>query len=110
MHSLAWSPNGRSIASAGLRWVSRVWEATGRKDISVSSGQTGSPQIWSADSRTLFSVALGGGVDRRNATTHERIARFVVPGLAHINTLGLSADGTQIAASGHRQEIFVWSI
>jgi WD40 repeat protein len=58
--SVAWSPDGRHLASAGVDRTVRVWEAATGKEVSVLTGHT--DPVWavvfSADGRRLASSTL----------------------------------------------------
>lgn len=58
VHSLAWSPAGTQIASAGLRTVCRVWDARNSEN-RVVSDRTEGPLVWSADGVYLASPRFG---------------------------------------------------
>lgn len=63
LRSLVWSPDGRWIASAGLRYVFRVWEApTGEDLMAMAQNRTVGPLAWSPDS-TYVATGQQNGID-----------------------------------------------
>ena len=110
VHSLAWSPDGTSIASAGLRWVLRVWDAATGQDSLVSTDQTCGPVAWSPDGKYLLAAADQGGVDVWQLSTTNRITNYFVEGLRDVRALSWSPDGKRIAAAGGDTTVKVWEI
>ncbi len=55
VHHLAWSPDGGRIASAGLRNVCHIWNATSGEDL-MATNRTSGPLAWSPDGVSLFSL------------------------------------------------------
>lgn len=106
VHGLAWSPDGQYLASAGLRFVCRVWEALTGKTI-VASDRTCGPLAWSPDSTQLLSLNMSS-LDLWDACTNTLLVNYQRPDLHDITAFGWSPDGTRIAVASQNATVQVW--
>ncbi|GCE13717.1 WD40 repeat domain-containing protein [Tengunoibacter tsumagoiensis] len=108
VRSLVWSPNGSTIASAGLSSVLRVWNARNGKE--VASGildYADGPLAWSRDSRALL-IANNTSVDVWSLAQGRIVQNYVLPGLAKIYALACAPDNQLLAAGDQRGLVSVW--
>ncbi len=119
--AVAWSPNGRHIASGGNDSTIRVWNASTGADQLVSHGHSGGiPAItWSPDSTRIASMTSGpsvsGGppasdnsVHVLNATTGNPI--YIYHGHSSgITDVAWSPRGERIASSSTDYTVQVWN-
>jgi eukaryotic-like serine/threonine-protein kinase len=106
---LAWSPDGKYIASAGADKTVQVWDAsTGKTIISYSEHAEWVKAIaWSPDGTRIAS----GGADMLVHLWDVMTGRTVLVYRGHSNivsTLAWSPDGKYIASSGYDRTIAVW--
>jgi RNA polymerase sigma factor (sigma-70 family) len=96
VHALAFSPDGRSVITAGRDGTLRLWESATGKELGRFPGPRGAAEgsCFSADGRTLAARA-GNGVDLWPAAAGKGPRRLPVPDLVYY--LALSADGKTLA-------------
>lgn len=107
VYSVAWSPDGQLIASAGLRWLGRVWDATTGQTV-MRADQMWGPMIWSHDETAIISNH-DGELEQRNARTGIALVRYDV-GTGQTCALALSPDGNRLAGDISWGTINVWDI
>jgi hypothetical protein len=105
VHSLAWSADGTRLASAGLRGVLRIWDATSGGDLGLSLDRTHGSVVWSPDG-TYVLTGTHEGCDVLCATG-ELVAHYTPQGLHDVEAVAWSPDGTRVAAAG-RNRVYVW--
>lgn len=114
VHGLAWSPDGMSIASAGLRYVCRVWDASSGKNV-IASDRTIGPVAWSPDGLFVLSPTSGGVLECWSATTNRLAVSYKLQKMYEINTGIWSPNGKLLAAIGRdpaasgKQAVQVWN-
>ena len=111
VRSLAWSPDGRWIASAGQRAVFRVWDAqTGEDLIAKVLHQLSEQLAWSPDST---SVALGqyNSIDFWNIATKRILFNYRPLRSFRLTDLAWAPDRKVIATADERNPyICVWKV
>jgi WD40 repeat protein len=107
--AVAWSPDGRRIASGGMGTTVQVWDATTGEALFTYRGHLSCVYTlaWSPDSTRIASVAGDTTIHIWNATTGDV---FVAEDLHSdpVNAVAWSPDGRRIASgdSGHR--VCIW--
>src|SRR6266566_5051377 len=111
---IAWSPDGKRIASGGLDTTVQVWNATTGEHILTYRGHTDAvfAVAWSPDGTRIASASNDGTVQEWEATTGKRIVTIssspsVKGPLAPWNTVAWSPDGKRIAIGGNG-DVQIW--
>ncbi len=118
--SVAWSPYGSRLASAGGREV-KIWDAQTGQEVRAIGGHKGAVEViaWSPDGRR---VATGGGTGTSSADPGEVMITVVDTGQrvlalgdvkARVKFIAWSPDGRRLASSGwntSRDQTQIWDI
>jgi WD40 repeat protein/tRNA A-37 threonylcarbamoyl transferase component Bud32 len=107
--SVAWSPNGKYVASAGADKTVQVWSATDGTHLYTYTGHTDSVYsiAWSPDSKRIASASYDKTVQVWNALD----GYFPVNYLNHTSWVWVVAwahDGKHIASAGGDRTVQVW--
>jgi serine/threonine protein kinase len=108
--ALAWSPDGRFMASAGQDMAVQVWEvATGKGSSQYKHGGEIQSVKWSPDSRLLASAGTDEIVHVWEAATGKELVSYA----AHegsIHEVAWSPNGLKIASAGDDSVVQVWDL
>ncbi len=109
VHAVAFSPDGRRLASACANGEARIWD--------VSTGSTLSPPlknegpiravVFSPDGKLLATAGDHGKIRRWDALTGDPVGE-PIPSGAPVTVLYFSCDGSRIAATSASGEPFLW--
>ncbi|GHO49108.1 eIF2A-related protein [Ktedonospora formicarum] len=108
---VAWSPNGKLIASSGgLNDESvQIWNAeTGKKQARFQDSAIVNAVAWSPDSKYVASGGSSDTVDVLNATSGERVMSYKGHKDA-ILSIAWSPDGNSIASAGYDKTVQIWN-
>ena len=114
VYSVAWSPNGKRIASASFDGTVQVWDALTGGHVFTYRGHTSAVNAatWSPDGKRIASASADGTVQVWDATAGSNI--YIYTGHdkdfagTSIIAVAWSPDGKLIASGGGDETVQVW--
>jgi dipeptidyl aminopeptidase/acylaminoacyl peptidase len=109
IRSLAWSPDGTHLASAGLDETARVWEvATRRQVFTLHVGVAVWSVAWSPDGTQLAAGAEDGKIRVLEPLKQTRRARVFPAHRGRVQTLAWNRQRNRLASCGQDCVVKVW--
>jgi len=110
VNAVAWSPDGRKIASASADTNVQVWSAATGSNVLTYRGHTSTVNAvaWSPNGKLIASASDDRTVQIWDATTGETI--FTYRGHAkEVSSVAWSPNGLRIASAGYDTMVHVWN-
>ncbi|MCA6091055.1 WD40 repeat domain-containing protein [Streptomyces sp. SCA3-4] len=111
VNTVAYSPDGRTLATGSDDHTVKLWEAGSGKALATFRGHTDSVNAlaFSPDGRTLASVSHDRSAKLWDVATHKTLATL----LGHqgaVLSVAFSPDGRTVATAGHDRTIRLWDV
>ncbi|MFI7454409.1 trypsin-like peptidase domain-containing protein, partial [Nonomuraea sp. NPDC049714] len=109
VYSVASSPDGTRLASAGHDGTVRVWDVATGHPIRTLTGHKGAVKsvAFSADGKRLASASLDGTVRVWDAATGRQI-RTLAGHTGPVTSVTFNRDGKRLASAGYDQTVRIW--
>jgi WD40 repeat protein len=111
VNAVAWSPDGRKIASASADTNVQVWNVASGSNILTYRGHSSKVNAvaWSPNGKRIASASDDRTVQIWDATTGETI--FTYRGhTKEVSSVAWSPNGTRIASAGYDATVHVWNV
>lgn len=111
IRTLAWSPDGKRIASGSKHMIVQIWDPASGQQILFYRGHASSISTvaWSPDDIHIASGSSDGTVRVWVSTTGETIVTYHGHANSSVNTVAYSPDGQRIASGGTDWTVQVWN-
>jgi WD40 repeat protein/tRNA A-37 threonylcarbamoyl transferase component Bud32 len=111
VRSVAFRPDGKELASAGVDHTIRVWDAASGQQLKVLRGHTGEVRavVYSPNGKWLCSASYDQTVRLWNSSTGE-LAHTLTGHTAAVRSVTFSADSHSVASASHDGTIKLWSV
>jgi WD40 repeat protein len=111
VHALAWMPDGKTLASAGLDGTVRLWRVADGKELRRFKSRNGTflALAITRDGRLLASGGSGSGIHIWETATGKEV-RWIKDKESMIRSLDFSADGKMLAVCGLATKVCLYAV
>jgi WD40 repeat protein len=108
--SVAWSPDGKRIASGSADGTVQVWDATRGNRLLTYTGHTGTvfSVAWSPDDKRIASGSADSTVQVWDASTGSHLLTYTGHASSYVGSVAWSPDGKHIASGSNDNTVQVW--
>jgi dipeptidyl aminopeptidase/acylaminoacyl peptidase len=109
IRAVAWSPDGKHLATAGEEGIAEVWDTDSGREILALVGHTNkvSSVAWSPDSKCLATASWDKTVRVWDAASGRELHKFDHEGATSVEW---SPDGQRLASGGADGKAIVWDV
>ena len=107
MLSIAFSPNGNTLASASGKGKLHLWEAGTGKEIIAIKGHEGNVSF-SPDGKTMVSGGLDGKIRLFETATWTELHNYTFVGHGAVCSVAFSPDGKTFASGQDDTTVLIW--
>lgn len=106
VHSVAYSPDGNTVAAGGMDSAVRLWDTQSRGRKATLAGHTSTVEtvVYSPDGKTIVTAGGWTGTTVRLWAAVTGESKAVLTGYAPINAMAYSPDGETLATGGKYRE------
>jgi WD40 repeat protein len=112
VHAVAWSPDGKTLASGAGDNVIRLWDPRARRQISLPlTGHAGEINglAFGPDSRTLASASNDGTIRLWDVQSRRELGAPLTGHAGAVQAIAFNRDGSTLASGGEDQTVRVWT-
>jgi WD40 repeat protein/serine/threonine protein kinase len=108
LETLAYSSDGKRLATGGQADAIKIWDALTGKELLALRGDYGGPRrvAFNPDGSRIVSGSYDGSVKVWDTTAGQELLTLKLP--AQVESVGFSSDGTQLFAAGADGTIRIW--